>query len=130
MPAAQVMVERLNTYFNRSNLGSLSADQFAEGTDLVALAKEVGVVRNDVEAEILGSIPAGTREMMRSLIRHNLQRDTPLAIQFLWSPGYDFELTVWEAAGTSVSPGGISIQIRTRYPLDAHPSKIGGGSSS
>ena len=130
MPVAQVMVERLNSYFNRGNIGRLTSDQFAEGQGLVELAKELGVVTNGIEEEILGSIPEGTQEMLRALIRHNLQRETPLAIQFLWSPGYDFELTVWEAPGTSVSPGGISVQIRTRYPLDAHPSTIGGESAS
>jgi hypothetical protein len=130
MPAAQVMVERLNTYFNRSNIGNLRPEQFDEGTNLVALAKEIGVVSNGVEEDVLSSIPDGTMEAVRALIRHNLQRATPLAIQFVWAPGYDYEITVWEAAGTSVSPGGISVQIRTRYPLDEHPSTIGQGSSS
>jgi len=129
MPAAQVFVERLNTQLNRANIGSLQPEQFAEGCDLVALANELGVVRSGIEEQVLASIPKGTLEMVRALIRHNLQRPTPLAIQFIWSPGYDFELTVWEAAGTSVSPGGISIQIRTRYPLDPHPSNLGRESS-
>jgi len=124
MPAAQAIVERLNQAFNKEGLGQWNAEQFQEGCDLVALARQVGVVANGVEEQVLGSIPAGTREMVRALIHHNLKRATPLAIQFQWAPGYDYELTVWEAAGTSVSAGGISVQIRTRYPLDAHPSEI------
>lgn len=130
MPAAQVVVERLNRQFNYENIGNLRADQFEEGCSLVTLAKELGVVGNGIEEEVFSSIPSGTQEMLRALIRHNLQRERRLAIQFIWSPGYDFEVTVWEAAGTSVSPGGISVQIKTRYPLDTHPSTLGRGSSS
>ncbi len=124
MPAAQIIAERMSSQFNRDNIGDLDPAQFAEGCDLVELAQQKGVVRNGLEAAVLGGIPAGTLEMLRALFCHNLQRATPLAIQFIWAPGYDFEVTVWEAAGTPVSPGGISVQIRTRYPLDPHPSTI------
>jgi hypothetical protein len=130
MPVAQAMVERLNTEFNSSGIGRWSEDDFREGTDLVALAKQREIVTNSFEEEVLSSIPKGQMEMLRALLRHNLQRATPLAVQFVWSPGYDFELNVWEAPGTAVSAGGISVQIKTRYPLDRHPSTIGQSSAS
>jgi hypothetical protein len=130
MPVAQAMVERLNTEFNSSGIGNWSVDDFREGIDLVELARNRGIVCNSFEEEVLASIPKGQMEMLRALMRHNLQRATPLAVQFVWSPGYDFELSVWEAPGTAVSAGGISVQIKTRYPLDAHPSTIGRSSGS
>jgi hypothetical protein len=125
MPTAQVMMERLNSHFTRERVRELSAELFAPGADLARLALEGKIARTDWERGVIAAVPAGMQEMLRALIRHNLQRKRPLSITWAWAPGYDYELNVWECPGTAVSPGGITVLLRTRYPLDAHPSTLG-----
>jgi len=125
MPLAQVMMERLNSYFTRERVRELNADVFAPGADLARLAFDNQIAKTDWEKSVIASIPAGMQEMLRALIRHNLQREKVLSITWAWAPGYDYELNVWECPGTAVSPGGITVLLRTRYPLDVHPSTLG-----
>lgn len=125
MPTAQAMVVELNKRFTGPALRQLQANMFAPGADLAALALKNGVAQNAFETGVIAAIPKGIQEMLRALIFDNLKRDTRLSITWAWAPGYDYELQTWECPGTAVSPGGITILLRTRYPLDEHPSSLG-----
>jgi hypothetical protein len=87
------------------------------------LARVFAVAENDFHEEFLDSIPGGLRQSLLAFIHHNLSQSTRLSMTWAWAPGYDYEVSLWECPGTRVSPGGITIMLRTRYPLDPHPSK-------
>jgi len=124
MPSAQTMLGRLNPFFTEETIHQLDPELFAPGANLATAAFKHGVAKNKFEKGVLASIPRGMQEMLRALVYDNLQRHTPLSITFAWAPAYDFELSVWECPGTAVSPGGITVLVRTRYPLDRHPSTL------
>ena len=46
---------------------------------------------------------------------------TPWEVQFVWEPSYDYRFTLHEAGPSSISDGGISIIVGTRYPDDELP---------
>ncbi len=119
MPIFQRAAVRFNQAFGEPNRDY--ADLFVEGNTFADAMREVGV--SDAEHEFISSIPEGIAESIRAVIRSNLTRDVPLSISLIWAPAYDFGVEIWEAPGTKVSPGGISILLRTRYPLDGHPSE-------
>ncbi len=96
----------------------------AGNVTLGELARVFDVAKNDFEKEFVDSIPGGLRQSLLTFIHHNLSQDTSLSMTWAWAPGYDYEVSLWECPGTSVSPGGITIMLRTRYPLDSHPSLL------
>ncbi len=121
MPLYQLMLGRINKYLDFPAITEVPKELFDPGRSMAELAKEYEVATKPGELEFIAAVPRGMREAVRALVRDNLERETPLAMTFAWAPGYDFELTVWEAPGTDVSPGGITVLFRSRYPGDAHP---------
>lgn len=121
MPIYQKMLGRLNRLFDHPAIDDLPVEMFADDRSLSSLAFEFEVAKSEADAEYLHAIPSGMQAALRGLIVDNLRRDPRLAMTFAWAPGYDYELTVWEAPGTRVSPGGITILLRSRYPDDTHP---------
>lgn len=71
--------------------------------------------------DVLDRVPRGITEALRALIFDNLSRDEPVPMTFAWAPGYDFEVTMWEAPPTVKSPGDITVLFKSRYPADPHP---------
>ena len=88
------------------------------------LARVLAVAKDDWQQEFIDSIPGGLRQSLFALMHHNLSERPRLPITWAWAPGYDYELTLWECPGTKVSPGGITVFLRTRYPLDPHPKDL------
>ena len=123
MPAAQQMVEKANHAWNSDNLHKLKKEHFKSTKEMKKHTRKY-IAKNSAQQTIADALPEGLHEMLRSLYIHNLSRKVPLAIQFAWMPGYDWEIQVAECPGTAVSPGGITVIIRGRYPLDTHPSTI------
>lgn len=126
MPAAQTMLPRVNALATPPMIGEVDPDLFAPGTDLVEALAELEVVGGtdpEVFHEYLASIPAGMQESLRALVYHNLtQREGgPIGMTFAWAPAYDWELRIWEAAGTPDSRGGITVLLCSRYPRDPVP---------
>ena len=58
---------------------------------------------------------------LRSIIHHALSTTPPTQVTFAWAPGYDFEMTVWQAPDTKTTKGGITVLVKSRYPADTHP---------
>jgi len=70
---------------------------------------------------LLQGLPPTVIEAQRAVVYRNLQRAEPFGMTFAWAPAYDAELTVWESPPTPISPGWITVLIKSRYPSDAHP---------
>jgi len=120
MPSFQAIVEKANKVLNYESLreGSLDRDHFKEGESLSAAAERYGAADpKKKETDVIDALPAATQEALRALIHANLERPDPYGITLAWAPATDYELTIWEAAPTSVSRGGITVLIKTKVPV-------------
>jgi hypothetical protein len=126
MPHLQTALGTLNIAFSKENIGKLvpKRSAFAEGHELAQ-----GVVVHEQMAlhgewmKYLRLIPTGMQEAIRAIIFNALGTSPPTPIVFAWAPGYDYELSIWQAPDTRTSRGGITVLIKSRYPNDDHPLK-------
>ena len=126
MPHLQTILGHLNTAFSRKSIVKLAEQReaFAHGKSLGA-----GVVVHSKMAlqpdwvKYLNQIPGSLQEAIRSVIYHSLCTSPPTHVTFAWAPGYDYELSIWQAPDTRTSKGGITVLIKSRYPDDKHPLK-------
>jgi len=72
-------------------------------------------------ASLLKGEPPTIIEAQRAVVHRNLEREEPFGMTFAWAPAYDWELTVWESPPTEISPGWITVLIKSRYPSDEQP---------
>lgn len=122
MPMLQTMASRLNSLFGVPAITGISPDLFAPGRSLADAANALAVDDGLAGAgAYIAQLPASMQEAIRAAVYENLLRITPLAVTWAWAPAYDYELSIWEAPGTAVSPGGITIFVRSRYPADRLP---------
>lgn len=121
MPYMQAMTLRANALLGGETLKTLDARLLAPGANLADAAKAVGMVVRDEEYAFLDSWPSGLKEAIRALVYSALTREPRLPVTIAWQPGYDFGLTVHEAAGTARSVGGMTIVLQSRYPDDPVP---------
>lgn len=124
MPFFQEMGEALNARFNRQNIGSVRKGGFAPG-ELQDFFQAEGIIRDERAADFLRTIPDSIRASIRAVYESAVNREPPVPVTISWMPGYDYEVTVSESAGTPESIGGITILVRTRYPGDPHPGRRG-----
>jgi len=126
MPHLQTALGSLNIAFSRENIDRLvpRKEAFAQGQTLAQ-----GIVVDEKFAlhgewkKYLGLIPTPMQEAIRAVIYNALSTKPPTYITFAWAPGYDFELSIWQAPDTRTSRGGITVLIKSRYPDDQHPLK-------
>ena len=128
MPHLQTALGTLNIAFAKENIAKLvpHREAFREGQPL----GQGGVVIDDKSAlkgewrKFLGQIPMAQQEAIRSVIYNALgTKPNATPITFAWAPGYDFEVSIWQAPDTRTSRGGITVLIKSRYPNDDHPLK-------
>lgn len=125
MPHLQTILGQLNIAFARENIDKLveRRDAFSPGRRLgagVVVSPEMALHSDWLE--YLNQIPESIQEAVRSSIFYALgTKPKPTLITFAWAPGYDYELTMWQAPDTRSSRGGITLLIKSRYPLDKHP---------
>lgn len=120
MPALQLMSERANNVFNRTNIQNISPSLFVERS-FADIAVALGIATNELERRVLNSWPASLQAAITAIIQSAVQRDYRLPVTIAWSPGYDFEVTATESKSVDGSMGGITIFLRSRYPLDPVP---------
>jgi len=126
MPGLQTTAGYLNTAFGRDNIDGIvgNRDAFAPGKKLSAA---LGTVFDTHKAlfkalvPYVDGLPVIFQENLRSTIFHALSTTPPTQITFAWAPGYDYELTIWQAPDTSATRGGITVLLKSRYPSDPHP---------
>lgn len=121
MPAMQAMTERANVLFNRENIDKIDPQLLAPGVDLPTAARELGIAATEAEVAFLSTWPAGLQEALRATLYSALTTAPRLPVTLAWAPGYDYEMNLFQAAGTAQSIGGTTVTLRSRYPGDAAP---------
>ena len=92
-----------------------------DGVSLADIADQLGLLEHGGQKAFIATVPASMQAAILAVTRENLSRVEPKQMMFTWAPGYDWELHVWESTASTVSEGGITVQVRSRYPGDAHP---------
>ena len=124
MPALQTVLGELNVFMGRDKIRELAKrkDMFAPGQDPdYGFLMEAHPKLVSTWQEHLKQMPMGIRTGLRAIIYHALSTSQPTQVTFAWAPGYDYEMTVWQAPDTHNSKGGITVLFKSRYPDDTHP---------
>ena len=115
MPLLQAMSMRANFILNRDRIGNIELGALDADT-LPGLATNLEIATNDNERAYLGAWPPTLQEGLRATLVSAINRRQPVTVS--WAPAYDYQITLWEAADTDVSPGGLTILLQGRYPGD------------
>jgi hypothetical protein len=115
MPFLQGIAERANEQLNRENISKVRLTDFKE-TSLGALASALGFVRNKIEKDYLDSWPQSLQAALRAVLQSAIERKPPVPVTIAWTPGYDYEINVWESKSIKKSIGAITIVLRSPYP--------------
>jgi|ERR1700674_5306015 len=127
MPGLQTILGELNTKFSRDGIKKLAAerDAFAPGKSLAAgvvvHAKMSLHALHQPWQDYLKTIPESMQAAILAVIHHALGTKPPTQVTFAWAPGYDYEVSIWQAPDTRATRGGITVLIKSRYPDDKHP---------
>jgi hypothetical protein len=128
MPAMQAMVETANEMLNHNNLGTANANLAAlaapptglEAADLAArknvlagACDALGVTQSPAQRDYLSTWPIGLQETLRAAVQSAVNRS--LAVQLTWMEG-PYKLTIYEAADTDTTRGGMSINLQSPMP--------------
>ena len=129
MPMFETAWRVMNDKFSLSKIDQFAAerrDHFAPGRPLdLSFAIEGDDKLRTAWKAHFDSAPASMREALRAVIHHALSQDPPTPVTFAWAPGYDFELTFWNAPDNPQTRGGITVLLKSRYPMDPHPTQRG-----
>jgi hypothetical protein len=124
MPAFQSVLCELNVHMGREKIRELAKrkDHFHpdKEPDYGFLMQDNPKLVSAWQAH-LNQMPASMRHGLRSIIHHALSTEPPTQVTFAWAPGYDYEMTVWQAPDTKTTKGGITVLFKCRYPADTHP---------
>lgn len=126
MPKLQLAVTYLNRAFDEQNIDDLvdNRNAFAPGKQISSALKFVLPQELPIFKDLIAyveSLPGSLQESIRSIVYHALSTSPPTRATFAWAPGYDFQMTVWQAPDTRQTPGGITVLLKSRYPDDPHP---------
>jgi hypothetical protein len=127
MPMMQTTLGGLNAAFSATGLPATVANRanFAPGQPvheaLAAHGAEPGSPLHRALRNHLASLPGAISETLRATVHHALSTEPPTHVTFAWAPGYDHEITVWQAPDTKDTKGGITVLVKSRYPSDKHP---------
>ena len=125
MPPFQTVLAELNHEFGRDRIirfAEARAEQFSAGKPLdLTFLVDAKTPLYRAWKSYLELAPISFRETLRCIIHHALTTSPPTQITFAWAPGYDYELTLWQAPDTKMTKGGITVLLKSRYPDDKHP---------
>lgn len=129
MPMFETYLAQMNRHFGADRIQTLAAqrrDHFAPGAPLdLSFLLEPDTPLQRAWSRHLATAPGSFLEVLRGVIHHALSTEPPTPVTFAWAPGYDFEVTVWQAADTKTTRGGITVLLKSRYPDDPHPLRGG-----
>jgi hypothetical protein len=129
MPAMQTILADLNHAFGKHRIEEMAKhrERFAPGRPLgTGLVVQKGTPLYDAWQQYLHELPGSFHETLRSVVYYALSTSPPTHVTFAWAPGYDYELTLWQAPDTRQTRGGITVLVKSRYPGDKHPVPRGG----
>jgi hypothetical protein len=115
MPLLQTMSERANQLLRRDSIGGIAAGVINPEQNLVQAATALGIAKTTEEKNYLSSWPGAIQQAIVSAVHSAIGRAVPVTMS--WAPGPDFELQLWEAHGVGPSPGGITLLLRSPYPV-------------
>lgn len=124
MSALQTILIMFNREFNEDHINRLvqRADMFAPGERLdIGFLVPTNAPLYRAWKSYMKTVPEVFQEAIRSVIYHALTTDPPTSVTMAWAPGYDHEVTVWQAPDSSTTKGGITVLVKGRYPGDTHP---------
>ncbi len=124
MPGLQTALSDLNRAFGREEIKTLASkrEAFAPGKPLPSgLIVKEGTPLHKAWMDYFNIMPKSIQVAQQAVIYYALGTTPPTRITFAWAPGYDWELTIWQAPDTDTTPGGITIRTKSRYPGDNHP---------
>jgi hypothetical protein len=124
MPMMQALVGELNARFTKDRIDDLvrRIHMFAPGQRLDPdLVTEPGTVLHRAMRSFFNRMPDTFHESLNAIIRTALSTSPPTEVTFAWAPGYDYELTLWQAPDTQLTRGGVTVLLKSRYPDDRHP---------
>ncbi|MCR5878530.1 hypothetical protein [Phenylobacterium sp. J367] len=124
MPMFQTLLGELNVHMGREKIAALAKNKhhFAPGND-----PDYSFLMQDHPKLVtawqgyLKEMPPAMRAGLRAVIHEALSTEPPTQVTFAWAPGYDYEMTVWQAPDTKMTKGGVTVLIKSRYPDDDHP---------
>ncbi len=67
-------------------------------------------------AAYVGAMPPAIQETLRSVIHYALTSSPQVLLNFSWTPGYEFEVTICEIVEPAPMQSGVSILLKSRYP--------------
>jgi hypothetical protein len=118
MPWIQRLAEIANRRFSREMINELDLGAFGSEKSLADIAAALEIATTPPEVAYLRGWPAAQQEAVRAALFSALNREPRLPVTFAWTPAYDYEVAIFESAGTSESIGGMTIILRSRYPGD------------
>jgi hypothetical protein len=124
MPDMHVSLQQINGAFAATSVNSLDATPFGPGNDLVdALDALPGVQLTAAARAFIASWPSGLKAAVTAAVFDDLSRPvgTRVPILLSWTPGYDFEVRMWDVRNTTSTHGELTIHLTSRYPGDPHP---------
>lgn len=121
MPAYEVMFPRLILALQDGDILDQVRELLAGDSSLVDIINELGLVDSQGQADFIAQTPQSLQVAILAVVRENLARDEPKQMMFTWEAGYDWELRLRESTSSSISEGGITMQVGSRYPDDPHP---------
>ena len=124
MSALQTVFIKLNTKFDPDNVGPFAQhpEMFAPGKKLdIGFMVPTNTPLYRAWKSYMKTVPEVFQETVRSVLYHALNTTPPTNVTIAWAPGYDHEITVWQAPDSSTTKGGITVLIKGRYPGDTHP---------
>ena len=121
MPAYETMFKALAVQLEDPGVQNTLRGLLGGGASLGDIIDALGLVQHSAQRAFIESTPASMQAAILAIARDNLSRPEPKQMMFTWAPAYDWELHLWESTASTVSEGGITVQIRSRYPGDPHP---------
>ncbi len=123
MSALQSILIRLNRKFADDEIGALAttAEMFAPGERLDAAFLVGNTPLYRAWKSYMQTVPEVFQETIRTVLYHALTTEPPTSVTMAWAPGYDHEVTVWQAPDSNNTKGGITVLVKGRYPGDTHP---------
>jgi hypothetical protein len=125
MPMFEAYAAELNRRFGSDQIVAFAherRDHFAPGRSLdLTFLLPADSPLHEPWSRYLGQAPGAFLEALRGVLHYAVSHDPPIPVTFAWAPGYDFELSLWQAADTRMTRGGITVLVKSRYPGDPHP---------
>lgn len=126
MPAMQTVLTYLNDAFSDAKITETVSkiEEFAAGRQLGSAIATFIPQQSRLAKPLVSyveTLPGSFQESIRSMIHYALSTSPPTRVTFAWAPNYDFELTTWQAPDMPRTRGGITVLLKSRYPLDTHP---------